>query len=421
MERSNRTCATLGIIVLIGILLSGVAGAVVGGLVAYSLRGRDVGPTSVAEVERVVTRVVERVEQVPVVATPAALEVRLNELEQVYKQVYRQADPSVVNITVAVRAQVLNPFMPRAQQSPYQYGTGSGWVYDESGYIVTNNHVVAEAEEIRVTFYNDVTRPAELVGRDPDSDLAVIKVDPAGLELRPLPLGDSDALQVGQIVMAIGNPFGYQGTLTTGVISGLGRTMPVGEMTSGGQYSIPDVVQTDAALNPGNSGGPLLDAAGRVIGVNFAIESEVAANSGVGFAIPVALVKLVVPALIENGRFEYAYLGVTMQTLSPETNRANNLSDDQRGAMVVAVTANGPAARAGVQAATQQATVEGTAVPVGGDVIIAINGEEVTSSDDLIVYLVRKTRPGDRVTLTVLRGGRRMEIQVTLGTRPSSS
>ena len=420
MERSSRVYVTVGIIVLIGILLSGVAGAVVGGLVAYSLRGRD-GNVKPAAVERVVTRVVERVEQVQVVATPAPVEVRLNELERVYEQVYRQANPSVVNITVAVRAQALNPFMPRAQQDQYQYGTGSGWVYDESGYIVTNNHVVADAEQIRVTFYDDVTRPAELVGRDPDSDLAVIKVDPKGLDLRPLPLGDSDALRVGQLVVAIGNPFGYQGTLTTGVVSALGRTMPAGEMTSFGRYSIPDVVQTDAALNPGNSGGPLLDMQGRVIGVNFAIEGQVAANSGVGFSIPVALVKLVVPALIEKGRFEYAYLGLTMQTLSPEMNRANNLGDDQRGAMVVAVTANGPAARAGVQAATQQATVEGTAVPVGGDVIIAINGEEVTSSDDLIVYLVRRTRPGDRVTLTVLRGGRRVDIPVTLGTRPSSS
>jgi 2-alkenal reductase len=254
------------------------------------------------------------------------------------------------------------------------------------------------------------------VGQDPSSDLAVIQVDVKSSLLQPVELGDSSALVVGQQVFAIGNPFGQLWTMTTGIVSAVGRTIQSGTSS----YSIPEVIQTDASINPGNSGGPLLDSHGRVIGVNEQIESQSGSSSGVGFAIPVNIVKRVAPALIKDGHYNYAWLGITGTSLTLDLNEAMNLSPDQRGALVINVTSGSPSDKAGVQAGQRQATINGDQVAVGGDVIIAVDGQSVTGMDSVIDYLFTSKQPGDKITLTVLRNGQQKDIAVTLGQRPAN-
>jgi len=232
--------------------------------------------------------------------------------------------------------------------------------------------------------------------------------------LHPVALGDSDAAFVGQRAIAIGNPFGQEWTLTTGVVSALGRTLPSG--TS--RFSIPEMIQTDAAINPGNSGGPLLDGEGRVIGVNVMIMSRWQSSAGVGFAIPVNVVRQVVPVLIEEGHYTYAWLGMVGRDLDRDTALAMDLSPDQRGALVIEVAEGGPAEDAGLQGSNETVTIDGADVQIGGDVIIAVDDQPVHTMDDLIVYLVKETRPGQEVALTVLREGQERQIEVTLGERP---
>jgi len=337
--------------------------------------------------------------------------------EQLLVRVYEEASPSVVNIRVSTRVSSGFPgFGDFVQQ-----GQGSGFVWDTQGHIVTNYHVVENATAIEVTFNDGISLPATLVGADPDSDLAVIKVDPAEHDLKPVKLGDSDALKVGQRAIAIGNPFGLEGTLTAGVISALGRDLPAASTgASLVGYRIPDVIQTDAPINPGNSGGPLLNSNGEVIGVNAAIESSTGTSAGIGFAIPVSIVKQVVPSLIQTGSYRHPWLGVTVATLSPKVAEAMGLSRKQQGALVVEVTANGPAAAAGLRPSSQVVQLDGAQVTVGGDVIIRIDATEIKRSEDLISYLVRRTSVGQQVTLTVLRDGKEMEIKVTLGERPTT-
>ncbi len=415
--RPGRIYAIVILIVVLGLVVSVAGGVAAGGAMAYYLGQRQVPR-------------IREIASVPVTTAPAVaikeepIVIAADEGEQSYEQIYEQTNPSVVNIVVAVKGQVIpfSPFGgPRIPQDRYQYGSASGFVYDRDGHIITNNHVVAEADKIRVTFADGTTVPATVVGRDPDSDLAVIKVATEELDLRPVELGDSDKLKVGQRVIAIGNPFGLEGTLTTGVVSALGRSLPTSETEVGTYYTIPDVIQTDAAINPGNSGGPLLDTQGRVIGVNFAIESSVRSSAGVGFAIPVNLVKQVVPVLIETGRYQHPWLGVSVITLSPDMAEAMKLPRNQRGALVAEVTPNSPAATAGLRASKDQITIEGQSVPVGGDVIVAIEGYQVKKSDDLIYYLVRHTKVGQEIKLTVLRGGNTVTINATLTTRPARS
>jgi serine protease Do len=339
------------------------------------------------------------------VVSPAVLVAPSDQQGTNLELLYEQANPAVVNITVTARGSQLG-------QSPALQGEGSGFLYDAQGHIITNNHVVAEADEVQVIFYNDVSRAAQVVGTDPDSDLAVIKVDMAGLNIAPLALADSDAVKVGQSVVAIGNPFGLQGSMTSGIVSALGRLMPTGEgATTAPRYSIPDVIQTDAAINPGNSGGPLLNMQGQVIGVNAAIESATRSNAGVGFAIPANIVKKVVPALIEKGSYDQAWLGISALSLSADLNKA----------LVAEVTAGSPAQKAGLRAGQATTNVQGTPIPKGGDIIVAIDGTQVSKFDDLIRYLARHTEVGQKVQLSVLRDGKTVAVDVTLAARPSSS
>ena len=347
---------------------------------------------------------------------PASSTGSLAGIEAAVESIYDRTNQSVVNIQV-----VLQP----TPSSPGGGALGSGFVWDSEGDIVTNNHVVDGATRITVTFYDGTTFGASLVGTDVDSDLAVIKVNAGdvranGLNLQPVTMGDSTTLKVGQIAVAIGNPFGLQGTMTVGFVSALGRLLPTNQTGVGPSYSIPDVVQTDAAINPGNSGGILLDGNAMVIGVTNSIDTTSGTNSGVGFAIPSAIVKQVVPALIQTGHYDHPYLGISIISMDPDIAAAMTLPATQRGALVETVTAGGPADKAGIQASNDQVTVNGQQIGVGGDVIIAYNGQTVKSSDDLITYLARSGVVGQTITLTVLRGGNQVQVQVTVGVRPAS-
>jgi S1-C subfamily serine protease len=298
---------------------------------------------------------------------------------------------------------------------------GSGFVWNQAGYIVTNNHVVNGADTIEVKFSDGTTLPATLVGADPDSDLAVIKVDNPGFTLTPVTVSDSSGVKVGQVAVAIGNPFGLENTMTVGIVSALGRSLPAGSNANGLSYSIPDIIQTDASINPGNSGGPLVDDQGGLIGVNTAIESSTNSNSGIGFSIPSNIVSRVVPELIKNGKYEHSFLGVVFTTLTPDLAKAMNLTPTQRGALVEEVSPNGPAEKAGLKGSSQSATINGQDVHVGGDVITAIDGSPVKTIDDVIAYLADHTSVGQKVTLTILRGGKEQNMDVTLQARPLSA
>jgi 2-alkenal reductase len=325
--------------------------------------------------------------------------------------IYERVNPSVVNIQVLQRGSAGGSF---------GQGAGSGFVWDNQGHIVTNNHVVAGADEIEVTFSDGTTVPAERVGTDPYSDLAVLKADvPSGVP--PLTLADSTQVKVGQLAIAIGNPFGLEGTMTVGIVSAVGRSLPAGSIEqTGAAFSIPDVIQTDAPINPGNSGGVLVNAAGKVTGVTAAIESPVQANAGIGFAIPSATVQQVVPDLIQKGSHEHAWLGVLATTLTPELAQAMNLPAGQRGVLLIEVTEGSPAAQAGLRASQESTTIDGQPVQVGGDVITAIDGETIESMDELIAYLSSRTRAGQVVSLSLLRGGEATSLEVALAARPSN-
>lgn len=342
----------------------------------------------------------------PTTSTPAQLTLPDDVVDEqtLLVNLYARANPAVVNITIY--GQNGGQIVP--------LGQGSGFVYDESGSIVTNDHVVEGAQQVEVTFSDGTIRDAEVIGQDPNSDLAVVKVDQLPAGIAPLLLGDMSELAVGQTVIAIGNPFGLDGTLTRGIISALGRTIPA--LTP---FSIPQAIQTDAAINPGNSGGPLLDLHGHVIGVNAQIETNGTSrsNSGVGFAIPVNVVERVVPVLIEKGTYEWAWLGVRGGSIVPSLVEAMNLSVE-RGAYILEVTARGPAEQAGLRGAENTMTVNGLTVPVGGDVITAIDGQLVRSFDELLIYIAMQAEPGQKVTLTILRDGKTQDVNVQLGARP---
>jgi serine protease Do len=363
----------------------------------------------------------------PADTAPAITSETIAALEATLEQVYQNVSPSVVYIEVAKQATGSSlpgwPFgspQQSPEDAPYQRGSGSGFVWDEAGHIVTNNHVVDGADEIEVTFADGTTVPATLVGANRDSDLAVIQVDvPAG-ELYPVQMGDSSQVKVGEIAIAIGNPFGLENTMTVGFISALGRSLPVESTDSlGPTYRIPDIIQTDAPINPGNSGGVLVDEQGEVMGVTAAIASPVRASAGIGFVIPSAIVQKVAPALIQDGHYAVPWLGISGTSLDPELAQAMDLDASQRGALVIDVTPDGPADEAGLRGGDRDVTVDGQQQRVGGDVIVAIGGQAVETFDDLVAYLFHATDVGQQVTLTVLRDGREQQVDVTLRERPS--
>lgn len=354
--------------------------------------------------------------------------------EQVMGSIYDTVLPSVVHIRVSHKMIQGDPIpsfpdipgfkfdfdwsspLPDGGQEFYERGEGSGFVWDNQGHIVTNNHVVEDAERVTVIFADGEEFEAEVVGTDPDSDLAVLVVEKLDGVDQSVKLGESDELKVGQMAVAIGNPFGQEFTMTSGIVSALGRTIQTGD----GPFSIPEVIQTDAPINPGNSGGPLLDRLGRVIGVNTQIISKSGASAGIGFAVPIDTAKRVVPALIEDGAFRYAWLGISGTTLSTDMAKLMGLPEDTRGALVIEVAEDGPAEQAGLIGADETQTINGLDYRLGGHVITEIEGFTITEMDDLIIYLSENARPGERVHLEVISNpGESETIMVTLGERPS--
>jgi putative serine protease PepD len=333
--------------------------------------------------------------------TPQVREVTVSSSEPVaagaatFADVYANAYKSVVEITAS--GSETNQF---GGQQGQQQAQGSGFVYSSDGIVVTNQHVVDGSSSFSVRFWDGSTHRAELVGTDPSTDLGVLRVDAPESLLVPLTLGNSSSLEVGDEVAAIGSPFGLEGTLTTGVVSALHR-----QMTAPNDFTINDSIQTDAAINHGNSGGPLLDTRGRVIGVNAQIESDSGGNDGIGFAIPSNTVRSIVDQLVEDGNVEHAYLGVQISAVD-------------NGVAVTEVRSATPAEDAGLRASTGTETVDGVEVPTGGDVILAVDGDPVTTSAELQSAVDAK-QPGDTMTLTVVRDGKRRTVEVTLAARPS--
>ena len=333
--------------------------------------------------------------------------------ETLLRTLYEENAPSVVHIRVVQSNTGQLPSLPSDPTVPQQ-AEGSGFVLDSRGNLVTNYHVVEGARKIEVRFFDGTVVRARYVGGDADADLAILQVSMDPARLKPVRIGDSDQVFVGQRAIAIGNPFGQEWTMTTGIVSAIGRTLPSGNSV----YAIPEMIQTDAAINPGNSGGPLLNAQGEVIGVNTMIMSRSNSSAGVGFAVPSNILRLVAPTLIQQGRFVYPWLGVQGTELSLDLIEAMGLPGGTRGVMIVTVVPNSPAERAGLRGATRVAQVDGAQLPVGGDVVTAVDGTPVDSMGDVIVYLIKSKRPGDSMTLTVLRDGQVQMITVALGERP---
>jgi len=327
--------------------------------------------------------------------------------------VYDQAGPAVVNITS--RVITYDFFM---QPIP-QEGTGSGFVYDTEGHIITNYHVVADAESVSVALASGEVYPATIVGVDPSSDLAVLHIETENLP-DPISLRDSDQLRVGQFVVAIGNPFGLERTLTVGVISALSRVIE----SPDGRF-IGEAIQTDAAINPGNSGGPLLDLQGRVIGVNSQIVSPVRGSAGIGFAVSSNTIRRVVPQLIAKGHYPHPWLGISVLPFDPRgaqiLREAGMDVPVDEGLLVVEVVPSSPAAVAGIRSGDQVVRIGNTEIPLGGDIITAINGEPMASFQELIVHLETETQVEDTVEMTLIRSGQEIKVSVTLAERPEQS
>lgn len=327
--------------------------------------------------------------------------VYINSGENSYTQLFEQVDQSVVYI---------------GAQTPEGPAQGSGFIYSKNGFIVTNQHVIEDASRVEAGFTDGDTKRARIVGSDPYTDLAVLKVSKKGLE--PLEIGNSSSVNVGQQAIAIGNPFGLRSSMTTGIISQKNRLLQVEQ-----GFSIPNVLQTDASINPGNSGGPLLNIQGQVVGVNTAIETNTGTFSGVGFAIPANTVKRVVPQLIEEGDYEHPWIGVRGIDVSPEIADERNL-ENATGFMVVEVVNKSPADNAGLTAGNDTVEIDGQEVNIGGDIIVGMGGEKVRGISDILNYLAQETEVGQETNITVLRWedgeNIRTELNMTLGSRPDS-
>ncbi|RLC99444.1 MAG: hypothetical protein DRI65_17235, partial [Chloroflexota bacterium] len=357
----------------------------------------------------------------------------LESIQTGFSSVYEQMVPSVVNIQAV---QVLKggpgmedgdfsfPFLfPPGRDGEFRRsGLGSGFIWDQNGHIVTNNHVVRNADQIKVTFHDGTSVEGEVIGSDKDSDLAVIKVDYPRNLLHPVCVADSTEVRVGQLVAAIGNPFGLEGTMTVGIVSALGRSLPIQPKTrDGSSYTIPDVIQTDAPINPGNSGGVLVDMDACLIGVTTAIESSSGVNAGVGFVVPSVIVQRIVPDLIKEGAYQHPWIGISGMTLASDIAEEMGLDRDQHGVLVVDVVPDSPAEKAGLIGSDRLAEIDGQEIRLGGDVIVEVDDEPIRDFEDLTAYLARNTSSGQDIELKVLREGKEISLNLTLGVRPTAS
>ncbi len=338
-------------------------------------------------------------------AAPARSQAALLDAEQAVVNVYKRVNPAVVNITSITQSSTPLSSVP-------ERGVGSGFVIDKNGNILTNNHVVEDADRIEVTLFDGTKVRGELVGRDPSVDLAVVKVNVAADKLQPVALGDSDSVQVGQMAIAIGNPFGFTATLTTGVVSALGRVMPA----ETGRV-IRNIIQTDAAINPGNSGGPLLNSAGEVIGINTAIQSPVRGSVGIGFAVPINTARRFLPQVMAGGVVKHPWLGIVGRQLSPDVAKELDLPVEE-GVYVEQVVPDSPAAKAGLRGAQSSNRSGRSSSQARGDVVIAVDDVKVKATEDITGYLDEKKAVGDTVTLKVQRGNEQLSLQATLQAWP---
>jgi S1-C subfamily serine protease len=385
-------------------VLAGVLGGAVVALVGAILLATGVVDTGGK------TTVVQR--QAPLAASvPGAPAAEQSSGGLTVGDIYRKVAPGIAYIEATIVQTTSSPFgFPQQQRGQ---ATGSGFVLNRKGYIATNAHVVTGAKNVQVRFGKGNPTSAKLVGTDPSTDLAVIKVDPSRVKLTPVSLGDSDKLRVGDPVVAIGNPFGYEDTVTTGIVSALGR-----EIQAPNNFSIDHAIQTDAAINPGNSGGPLLDQQGRVVGINAQIATEGSGKGsvGIGFAIPVNLAKQVLPALIKSGKVRHAYIGITTAPVNPTIVKDLNLPA-AKGALVQAVEPGSPAAKGGLRAGR---TKTSSSLIAGGDLIVGVDGRPVRTPQD-IAGAIADNKPGDRAVIEFFRGRARKTITLTLGDRPAKA
>jgi len=319
-------------------------------------------------------------------------------------EIFEKSEPGVVRVNVQ-----------RSETSDVVNGVGSGFVFDKKGHIITNAHVVKDAKKVVVTFLDGRSYNAELIGIDEYTDMAVLKVNADLALLRPLLIGDSSNLKVGETITAIGNPFGLSGSMTSGIVSQLGRLLPLGA-----GYSIPDVIQTDAAINPGNSGGPLLNMRGEMIGINTAIQSATGEFTGVGFAIPSQTVAKIIPTLIEKGEYKHPWIGISGRDIDPDMAKVLELKDAV-GFLVVTVIENSPASKAGLIGSEKTIQVEGVNYAVGGDIILSVDGIEVRKIADILIHLQRAKTVGDEMILEILRDNRTTNITIILQERPNGN
>ncbi|NQV40557.1 MAG: trypsin-like peptidase domain-containing protein [Nitrosopumilus sp.] len=317
-------------------------------------------------------------------------------------EIFEKSEPGVVRVNVQ-----------RGESEEVTGGVGSGFVFDKKGHIITNAHVVKEANKVVVTFLDGRSYNAEIIGTDEYTDIAVIKVNADLALLHPLFIGDSSNLKVGEQITAIGNPFGLSGSMTSGIVSQLGRLLP-----SGSGYSIPDVIQTDAAINPGNSGGPLLNMRGEIVGINTAIQSATGEFTGVGFSIPSQTVAKIVPTLIEKGEYKHPWIGISGRDIDPDMASVMNLKD-AIGFLVITVVEDSPAFDAGLIGSDKTIEVDGINYQVGGDIILSVDGKEVRKIDDILIHLQRAKSVGDEMILEISRDGRTTNISIILDERPN--
>ena len=352
----------------------------------------------VAEKTESVTNIVKKVEAIEK-KVEAIADMMETDIEFPLSEIFGMSEESVVQVNVL--------------RGDSDGGVGSGFVYSEQGHIITNQHVVKNEDRVTVTFLDGESYIADVIGRDADLDIAVIKVESFNLtKMKPMLIGDSSTLNVGEKIIAIGNPFGLSGSMTSGIISQIGRLLP---QDTG--YSIPDVIQTDAAINPGNSGGPLINMKGEVVGINTAIQSTTGEFTGVGFAVPSNTLKKVVPVLIGEGEFHHPWMGISGTDVDPELAKFRGL-ESSKGFVVVSVIDGSPAEKAGMKGVSQTSEIDGREFPVNGDIIIEIDGKTVRKISDILIHLQREKHVGDEMIITVLRTGITIDLTMVLEERP---
>lgn len=378
---------------------SAVFGGVIGGIVVLIVFALYLAPHRDMPQQDLLTTNEQNLETTEQTTTENVGEISLVDL-------FEKSEDGVVKVSVRKSVDI-----------PTGRSLGSGFVYDVSGHIITNNHVVEGSEKTTVTFLDGTSYNAEVIGTDPYTDLAVIKVDVDTSLLHPLPLGDSSTLRVGEQVAAIGNPFGLSGSMTSGIVSQLGRLLSTPGTAS---FSIPDIIQTDAAVNPGNSGGPLLNMKGQVIGITTAIQSATGEFSGIGFAVPSNTVSKIVPVLIKEGKYKQPWLGISGADIDPDLAKILALQDT-KGFLIVNVVKDSPAEKAGLHGTSETKEIDGVKYQIGGDVILSVDHRDIRKIDDILIYLQREKKVGDTINLEILREGRVTNFEITLEERPNNN